>query len=609
MKVILNCLPPARLDTPSAPLSILKAHLMNNGIDARVIYWNLLLDGILPPFERNTDAIHFDLLPYIYLIAEEQKDDIAQGKANAYVKAELPGRDILNDNSDYLGGTREVLNERIGRELSRYSPDERLLFGISCRYEQWIPGMVLAGYVKRLFANAKIVIGGLGSLDRAAALMRMVDLFDFAIWGEGEYPLLDLIHVLDEGNTGFAAVPRLLFRVGDTIRHSDTERAEFFDMDSETFADYEDYFTCLAALGRDDRAVILPLESTRGCTWNVCRFCVYSDGMKTRKREPARVVEEVRRLLDRYHTPYFAFMDNDIAANDPERLEKMLDGLLSLRERRDVNFIAEVIHGGLTKAIMEKLPRAGFGRIHFGYESLSDNLLAKMRKKTTFSDNIFFVKLARKSGIRLPSANIICGIPSEEDIDILTCMDNLHFLRFYYDREFFRHIIIPFRLAGHSRFHDTIPADELGRFNGNEIFDLLPRGITEGIDRFSLFDFSASHNSLWDAFAKMNDFYYSHTYSYTIRREEEKVIYREFFDGEPVLELALGDIASAVLREVNEHILDFGDLLTALRERHPQTEEASVLAALDGLRAKHLVYFGDAYESIISVIDPVSELR
>jgi hypothetical protein len=124
-------------------------------------------------------------------------------------------------------------------------------------------------------------------------------------------------------------------------------------------------------------------------------------------------------------------------------------------------------------------------------------------------------------------------------------MDNLHFLRFYYDREFFRHTIIPLRLAGHSRFHDTIPGTKLARFNENEIFDLLPRGMTEGIDRFSLFDFSAPQNTLWDAFAKINDFYYDHAYTYTIRHEEGGIIYKEFFDGEPVLELVLGDIASA----------------------------------------------------------------
>jgi hypothetical protein len=285
MKVILNCLPPARTDTPSAALSILKAHLTTNGVETLVIYWNILLDGILPSFERNTDTIHFDLLPYLYLIAEEHGDDIARSRANAYVKAELPERDVLNDSSDYLGGTRRVLDKRIASELSRYSPDEPLLFGYPAGTSSGSPG-----WCSRVYVNASSPTQDrhrcLGSRDRAAAVMKMCGLFDYAIWGEGEYPLLELVRALDGGNAGLAAVPRLLFREGGTLRNSDTETGRFFDMNSGVFADHDDYFSCLEALGKDTSAVILPLESTRGCTWNACRFCVYSDGMRTRKRDP-----------------------------------------------------------------------------------------------------------------------------------------------------------------------------------------------------------------------------------------------------------------------------------------------------------------------------------
>lgn len=603
IKVILNCLPPARVDTPSAALSILKAHLVQHGIETDVLYWNLLLDRVPPHFERNTDAIHLDLLPYLYLIAGEYGDDIAQSKANAYVKARLPERDILNDSSDYLRETGKALDETFGTELSRYSADNRLLFGISCKYEQWIPGIVLAKYVKRFLPDSRIVIGGLGNRDKAMAIMKVCSLFDFAIWGEGEYPLLQLCRALDSKHAGLDRIPRLLFREGNCLSVSHMEAGDLYDMNSRVFADHDDYFACLEALGRGGSPVILPLESTRGCTWNACRFCVYSDGCKARKKEPAVLMDEIGHLLDRYGTPYFAFMDNDIVANDHGRLEAMLDGLISIREHREIHFIAEVIHKGFTGDIMEKLPRAGFGRIHFGYESLSDRLLAKMKKRTNFSDNIFFVKFARKFGIRLPSANIICGVPGEEDMDVLECIDNLHFLRFYFDKDFFRHNIIPLRLAGHSEFHAMVPEEELVRFDENEIFHLLPREMTRNADRFSLFDFSSPHRGLWDVFASLNDFYYSHVYSYGIHREEDRIIYRELFDGEPVVELLLGDLAHRVLQAVNARIVDLGGLLESLREHDGVTDRTPVLAILDFLKARHLVYFNEAYRSIVSVID------
>ena len=105
MRVVLNALPPARIDTPSAPLSILKAFLVHHDVKTEIIYWNLLLDGLPPAFERNTDVTHLDLLPYLYLVAGRHDDAIACAKANAYMKAQIPLHDILNDASDYLAET------------------------------------------------------------------------------------------------------------------------------------------------------------------------------------------------------------------------------------------------------------------------------------------------------------------------------------------------------------------------------------------------------------------------------------------------------------------------------------------------------------------------
>ena len=189
MRVVLNALPPARIDTPSAPLSILKAFLVHHDVKTEIIYWNLLLDGLPPAFERNTDVTHLDLLPYLYLVAGRHDDAIACAKANAYMKAQIPLHDILNDASDYLAETGKAVDEAVAGEFARYSRDERLLFGISCKYEQWIPGIVLAGHIKRYFPDSRIVLGGFRDSQKAESVLKMCGDFDFAIRGEGEYLL------------------------------------------------------------------------------------------------------------------------------------------------------------------------------------------------------------------------------------------------------------------------------------------------------------------------------------------------------------------------------------------------------------------------------------
>ena len=603
IKVILNALPPARIDTPSSALSTLKSFLAHHDVPATVIYWNLLLDGLLPSFERTTDAIHLDLLPFIYLIAGECGDDLARSRANAVIKAELPVRDFLNDNSDYLSETRSRMEAIVAKEFAKLAHDGPLLFGIPCKYEQWIPGIVLAGCIKKAFPAAKIVIGGLRNRDKAESVMRTCDLFDFAIWGEGEYPLLELCRCMEGHPEDLPTVPRLIFRREGSLVPSDTESGRFYDLDCGLLPDHDDYVKTLKESGREDLPAIFPLESSRGCAWNACRFCVYGEGYRRRKKDPAVLNREIEHLRERYGARYFAFMDNDIVANDPARLETILDDLIALRQGGDIQMMAEIVHHNLTAEILEKFPRAGFGRIHFGYEALSDSLLAKMRKRTNFSDNLFLVKFAHKFGIRLPSANVICGVIGETDQDILESIDNLHFLRFYFDKALFRHNPIPLRLAGHSDFYNAIPKSDLARWAENRIFSLLPEKLVEGIDRFSLFDFAAPQNYLWELFSKINDFYCEHSYRYSFSREDDAVLYREYFDGERVVELSMNDLAFRILVETNSRIASLGSLLESLRAYGENIDERSVVVILNRLREKHLVYFGEDYGSIVSVVD------
>jgi len=604
IKVIFNVLPPARIDTPSAAMSVLQSFLGQHHIETKIIYWNILLDGLLPVFEKDTDRIHFDLLPYLYWIAGQFNDDIAQSKANAFMKSKLPLYDILNDNSDYLAGTGRMFEDIAARELSRYSADDQMLFGISCKYEQWIAGIRLSRYIKQHFPNSKIVLGGLRNRDKAEAVMKTSTDADFAIWGEGEYPLLELCRSINDPTKDLDSVPRLIFRREGSLRSSKTDVGRFYDLNSRIFPSHDDYFAYLHASNKRDIAVILPLESSRGCTWNACRFCVYGDGYKNRKKDPDVLKDEIRHLLDKYKTCNFAFMDNDIVANDPKRLEQILDDLIAIKLGKDLQFIAEVIPKDFTTRIMQKLPRAGFNRIHFGYESLSDRLLMKMKKRTNFSDNIFFVKFARRYKIKLPSANIICGSIGEEDVDVLESIDNLHFLRFFFDQCLFHHNLIPLMIAKHSDFYNEIAKDKLARWDENAVFYLLPGKLTQDIDRFSLFDFSAQPHYLWALFSKINDFYYDHTYSYSISRQDRCVIYREFFDSEPVVEFALSDLEFRILQLTNSMIMDLDDLIGNLGLKNDaKTIETTVCRALDRLKEKHLLYFNNAHQSIISIID------
>ena len=82
--------------------------------------------------------------------------------------------------------------------------------------------------------------------------------------------------------------------------------------------------------------------------------------------------------------------------------------------------------------LMEKMAIAGFKNIFIGYDALSDSLLSKMNKSNNFSDNIFFVKHSLKNGIS-PIVNVIKHVPGENEEDVQECINNLHYLRFFYN--------------------------------------------------------------------------------------------------------------------------------------------------------------------------------
>lgn len=86
---------------------------------------------------------------------------------------------------------------------------------------------------------------------------------------------------------------------------------------------------------------------------------------------------------------------------------------------------------------------AGFESVQIGYESPSNNLLEKIHKKNTFASNLFFIKWANELGIRINGANVLRNLLEETTDDIKESIDNLYFLRFYFQKSWYV-IIIPF---------------------------------------------------------------------------------------------------------------------------------------------------------------------
>jgi radical SAM superfamily enzyme YgiQ (UPF0313 family) len=222
-----------------------------------------------------------------------------------------------------ISDLKKKIFDLVDSELKTLDINNVILFGFSAKFYQWIPGMILAKKLRINFPGIKIIIGGLNSQNEAVAVMEICPYFDFGIWGEGEYPLLELLNGLEHKDSNlFKSVPRLVYRA-DKGLESTTNHSRYADFSDYIFPDYSDSIE-LSGKVSDPGISSLPIEASRGCYWNRCKFCSLNTGYKYRRRLPKSVVSEIDFMFQRYNIKRFRFLDHDIVGPDIVQFETLL---------------------------------------------------------------------------------------------------------------------------------------------------------------------------------------------------------------------------------------------------------------------------------------------
>lgn len=115
------------------------------------------------------------------------------------------------------------------------------LFGISSKFYQWIPGTILAEEIKKRDPLSKIVIGGFGNQQSATAALNQSDNFDYAIWGEGEYPLLELYNALSDEVEKIKIHPRVISKLDPKSIHNNGTSDKYLDFSEYVETQYDEF--------------------------------------------------------------------------------------------------------------------------------------------------------------------------------------------------------------------------------------------------------------------------------------------------------------------------------------------------------------------------------
>ena len=287
--------------------------------------------------------------------------------------------------------------------------------------------------IKTLAPSVPVVIGG-SSLtgESLRQLLQVFPQIDFAVHGEGELPLSQLVESLRQ--TGRPAdvgpIPGVVYR-GVSSTASLPARSQLADLSQLPMPDFDDYFELLASLPPDRQFFpTLSVEMSRGCWWRKsaddtpgsgCAFCNLNlQWQGYRFKPPQRVVGEIEHLTGRQQILSVAFMDNLIP------LKAAMPVFETLADSEKDHRLFCEIRAGTPRPLLEKMKRAGVVELQIGIEALSTRLLKKLNKGTTVMENLQIMKLCEELEL-VNSSNLIIGFPGSDRRDVEETLQNLEF--------------------------------------------------------------------------------------------------------------------------------------------------------------------------------------
>lgn len=583
--------------------------MMNHGVNTEVKYWNFSW-SVMSDYTDSEDT-EIRLLPFLSILNDKQKHGQGNQRILSLLQKIDPSHKAINPNyyEEFLKDKKKEIMEKMHQELSKIDFKELQLFGISAKYNQWIPGMILAEEVKKRAPKIKIVLGGFGSQDSAEEVMKICPSFDFSTWGEGEYPLLDLSREMKEAKPDFSQVPRLWYHDSGVLLKSTTNKSLYLDFEQYIYPDYEDFVKQFPEEENHD-LINIPINTIRACHWGKCQFCDFNKGYKLRSRSPDCILKEIEEIYDKYGFNTFSFVDSDTFGGR-EHFEELLDLLIKLKDQKeeDFEFWAEMIpNAQFDKKLMEKMAVAGFNNLFIGYDGLSDKLLKKMNKSNSFSDNIFFVKESINNGI-YPVVNVIKHIPSETEEEVRECIDNLHYLRFFYHNKLvdFSHIYVSLVLSSMTKYYALMPQGEIDKYDVDGLSSLLPAELSNGNERFRLFRFERnipSNNKEWEKLQEIEEYYKSHSFSYKMLENRGVYYYSEYCNGEEIASLVFGESEYAhVLKMASQKVSSLEELYSHLKALNAKLTKYKLIDILKNLQQSYLIYGNTDFSEVVSLLE------
>ncbi|MBN1384041.1 MAG: B12-binding domain-containing radical SAM protein [Elusimicrobia bacterium] len=303
--------------------------------------------------------------------------------------------------------------------ISDFQPD---IIGFGCLFSGNFPELLkLANISKKNFRDIPIVIGGIHPTIYAAEILKNCPSIDWAILGEGEESVVQLINSIKSDTYKFEKIDGFAYRKNEkpivNLKTSFIKNPDTIPFPAYDLIDLKDYYVDTSAWHNPKKLPIntsVPIITSRSCP-NRCRFCsMYMVmGPHWRPRSPKNVVEEIEFVYNKYNHRHFSFMDDNLTLKKSHAME-----ICNQIIKKNLTIQFETPNGlainTLDEEVLDALVAAGMVRTGLAIESGSDFIRNKIMRKNLSKEKIYqVVDLTRKYKDLFVTAFFIMGMPEE----------------------------------------------------------------------------------------------------------------------------------------------------------------------------------------------------
>ena len=276
--------------------------------------------------------------------------------------------------------------------------------------------------IKAKNPQAITIVGGPHPSGVGASLWDDLPEVDFGMAAEGEIGLPQLARLLDDAPSpaALAKVPGLIWCEGATAHANAPAFVEDLDQLDQPAWDTVDVARYLARPTPVRKAPYLSILTSRGCPFD-CTYCAGRTitGRRLRFRDPAKVVDEMIMLRDRYGVRTFAITDDNFSL-----VRSHVEGFCAALLARDAGLRWDCLATGLRldsldESLLRLMERAGCYAVSVAVESGSQRILDRMKKKLDLGVAREKIALIRRVTRLRINSYYIMGYPGEtrEELD------------------------------------------------------------------------------------------------------------------------------------------------------------------------------------------------